>query len=320
MEQQPRPALSAATLLLSPTKRRASDAPMPSPRLSKMPRFASESEYDSDSSVDIEARQIQIPDNSHFDDIFGDPAAEDFVRFHDRIAREAAIPLSRDLLAEIIDGVPLDEDAPVGCSRRRRGRLVKKSDLDRESGRGDEEKNIDNMFQDEEEPDLEDQVERDTAKIETAALALGLKLTTVTVFRTEEILTVDERGEPAINPDTVKDDSASPKVPGQTPEGSHTDPPQSGDPQIDAEDNMEWIHGDELGAVEKERQFRQVKEVKYRWRVSGMITPLLGHQVLGVEWMIRREMSDLLPRGGLVADAMGLGKVSWISSFPPTRY
>ncbi|KAI5783669.1 SNF2 family N-terminal domain-containing protein [Geopyxis carbonaria] len=39
-----------------------------------------------------------------------------------------------------------------------------------------------------------------------------------------------------------------------------------------------------------------------------MRTPLLDHQVLGLDWMLDHEMSPARPKGGLVADAMGLGK------------
>lgn len=44
------------------------------------------------------------------------------------------------------------------------------------------------------------------------------------------------------------------------------------------------------------------------WRVRGMATNLKGYQVLGSAFMRRRENGVSEPRGGLVADQMGLGK------------
>ncbi|KAJ4379678.1 hypothetical protein N0V86_004860 [Didymella sp. IMI 355093] len=44
------------------------------------------------------------------------------------------------------------------------------------------------------------------------------------------------------------------------------------------------------------------------WLVRGMKTSLKGYQVLGTAFMRRRENDDNEPRGGLMADQMGLGK------------
>jgi hypothetical protein len=44
------------------------------------------------------------------------------------------------------------------------------------------------------------------------------------------------------------------------------------------------------------------------WMVKGMTTSLKSYQVLGSGFMRRRENSDQEPRGGLMADQMGLGK------------
>jgi hypothetical protein len=44
------------------------------------------------------------------------------------------------------------------------------------------------------------------------------------------------------------------------------------------------------------------------WRVKGMSTSLKPYQVLGTAFMRRRENEELEPRGGLLADQMGLGK------------
>jgi SNF2 family DNA or RNA helicase len=51
-----------------------------------------------------------------------------------------------------------------------------------------------------------------------------------------------------------------------------------------------------------------VKADRGMWRVKGMSTSLKGYQLLGSAWMRRRENGVLEPRGGLLADQMGLGK------------
>ncbi|OAL54395.1 hypothetical protein IQ07DRAFT_558454 [Pyrenochaeta sp. DS3sAY3a] len=45
-----------------------------------------------------------------------------------------------------------------------------------------------------------------------------------------------------------------------------------------------------------------------QWKVKGMLTPLKAYQVLGAAFMRRREKGEHEPRGGLLADQMGLGK------------
>ncbi|ATZ55037.1 hypothetical protein BCIN_11g03390 [Botrytis cinerea B05.10] len=47
---------------------------------------------------------------------------------------------------------------------------------------------------------------------------------------------------------------------------------------------------------------------KTTWLLKGMKTPLWHHQLIGVHWMMSREFSKEEPKGGIVADAMGLGK------------
>ena len=44
------------------------------------------------------------------------------------------------------------------------------------------------------------------------------------------------------------------------------------------------------------------------WTVKGMTTSLKNYQVLGSAFMRRRENALEEPRGGLMADQMGLGK------------
>jgi hypothetical protein len=63
-----------------------------------------------------------------------------------------------------------------------------------------------------------------------------------------------------------------------------------------------------------------VKPAGGNWLVKGMSTSLKGYQLMGGAFMRRRENAVDEPRGGLLADQMGLGKtlmyvgLSWISS------
>lgn len=97
-------------------------------------------------------------------------------------------------------------------------------------------------------------------------------------------------------------------------------PNQPKAPEPDINDDTEWIHGGDLGQRDANRKFKDVIEKKLMWRVPGMRTPLLEHQVLGVDWMLKHEMSEARPRGGLVADAMGLGKVCLFHHFSLATY
>jgi hypothetical protein len=51
-----------------------------------------------------------------------------------------------------------------------------------------------------------------------------------------------------------------------------------------------------------------VKADKGLWKVKGMETSLKPYQLLGAAWMRRKENGVQEPRGGLLADQMGLGK------------
>lgn len=54
---------------------------------------------------------------------------------------------------------------------------------------------------------------------------------------------------------------------------------------------------------------RMVQAIDGKWLVKGMKSPLLHHQLLGAQWMLSREFGvGKPPFGGLLADAMGLGK------------
>ncbi|KDN67093.1 putative SNF2 family domain-containing protein [Colletotrichum sublineola] len=47
-----------------------------------------------------------------------------------------------------------------------------------------------------------------------------------------------------------------------------------------------------------------------KWEVKGLVTPLMNHQLIVGAWMMGQELRTTrnLPRGGILADAMGLGK------------
>ena len=54
--------------------------------------------------------------------------------------------------------------------------------------------------------------------------------------------------------------------------------------------------------------FNKVKPSNGKWLLDGMQTPLFHHQLDGAEWMVSRELATKAPNGGILADAMGLGK------------
>ncbi|KAI4720343.1 hypothetical protein E4T48_03513 [Aureobasidium sp. EXF-10727] len=53
---------------------------------------------------------------------------------------------------------------------------------------------------------------------------------------------------------------------------------------------------------------RSILPVTGGWKVKGMITPLKNYQAINCGWMRTREMGSSEPRGGILADQMGLGK------------
>jgi hypothetical protein len=67
----------------------------------------------------------------------------------------------------------------------------------------------------------------------------------------------------------------------------------------------------------------KVKAKNGKWLLVGMKTPLYHHQLLAADWMVKREISIDRPHGGLLADAMGLGKtVSTLATMvgnPPAK-
>ncbi|KFY34561.1 hypothetical protein V494_06643 [Pseudogymnoascus sp. VKM F-4513 (FW-928)] len=67
----------------------------------------------------------------------------------------------------------------------------------------------------------------------------------------------------------------------------------------------------------------KVKAKDGQWLLVGMKSSLYHHQLLGVDWMVRRELSKDCPHGGILADVMGLGKtVSTLATMvgnPPAK-
>jgi hypothetical protein len=45
-----------------------------------------------------------------------------------------------------------------------------------------------------------------------------------------------------------------------------------------------------------------------KWDLDGFGTSLFHHQVIGVSWMLSRELHPTEPKGGILADEMGMGK------------
>jgi SNF2 family DNA or RNA helicase len=51
-----------------------------------------------------------------------------------------------------------------------------------------------------------------------------------------------------------------------------------------------------------------IARVKGGWTMKGMLTPLKNYQIINCGWMRRQEMRASEPKGGILADQMGLGK------------
>lgn len=69
--------------------------------------------------------------------------------------------------------------------------------------------------------------------------------------------------------------------------------------------------------------YRNVKAVNGKWKLKGMATGLMSHQIVVSAWMARREAQGLHPAGGVLADDMGLGKtittLACIVGHPPEK-
>ncbi|KAK4106971.1 hypothetical protein N658DRAFT_37157 [Parathielavia hyrcaniae] len=60
-----------------------------------------------------------------------------------------------------------------------------------------------------------------------------------------------------------------------------------------------------------------------KWKLDGFHTALYPHQLVGVSWMLGRELHPTGPKGGILADEMGLGKtvevLACMSQNPPRK-
>ncbi|KAG9597202.1 hypothetical protein KCU77_g4655, partial [Aureobasidium melanogenum] len=75
------------------------------------------------------------------------------------------------------------------------------------------------------------------------------------------------------------------------------------------------------------KNFKGIKAVRGGWLLKGMKTPLKNYQLINCGWMRRRETGTSDPKGGILADQMGLGKTVTclanivngrpLKSFPP---
>jgi SNF2 family DNA or RNA helicase len=238
----------------------------------------SDGEFDDDDIELAESHDFHLPGS-------GTEFADSIQAHRDRL-RRGTPPVAEHLLRAVLDDIPLDEDAPVGYRTRAKTkrRLVRKGEAD--GARDDGRVTIDDAFDDSEpetEIDRAKAIENERKRIDAAATDLGLKKMSVVTYHNVEI----------IEPDS---NTSNDQAPG---------PPAA---EADAEDEMEYIESEKLTSKETERKFREVREKKEMYRAPGMKTALLNHQVLGVDWMIKHEFSTKKPVGGLVADAMGLGK------------
>ncbi|KAK4069128.1 hypothetical protein Trihar35433_5707 [Trichoderma harzianum] len=54
--------------------------------------------------------------------------------------------------------------------------------------------------------------------------------------------------------------------------------------------------------------YRKVEAQNGDWKLKGMATAMRNHQITAVAWMMKRELARSEPHGGILADAMGMGK------------
>lgn len=74
-------------------------------------------------------------------------------------------------------------------------------------------------------------------------------------------------------------------------------------------DDRGSARGDKTNILEATMTLGNVRaDGKGQWKLKGMKSSLLHHQIQGAAWMRERETQDVQPLGGLQADAMGLGK------------
>ncbi|KAI9765896.1 MAG: hypothetical protein M1840_007037 [Geoglossum simile] len=74
-------------------------------------------------------------------------------------------------------------------------------------------------------------------------------------------------------------------------------------------DHKRLVTNDKTQVLKASKNFGygRVKACEGKWLLKGMISPLYHHQLLGADWMVKRELSST-EKGGILADAMGLGK------------
>ncbi|KAI1339479.1 P-loop containing nucleoside triphosphate hydrolase protein [Xylariaceae sp. FL0016] len=86
----------------------------------------------------------------------------------------------------------------------------------------------------------------------------------------------------------------------------------------------------EVQAIEATKKGEQMKLIRKnapedngKWRVKGLKTSLYDYQVVGSAWLLNREKSATDPKGGILADDMGMGKTIQILTCmilnPPTK-
>lgn len=54
--------------------------------------------------------------------------------------------------------------------------------------------------------------------------------------------------------------------------------------------------------------YKKVEAQDGNWKLKGMQTPMRSHQITAAAWMVKRELARMEPFGGILADAMGMGK------------
>ncbi|KAK1242887.1 hypothetical protein MKX08_005699 [Trichoderma sp. CBMAI-0020] len=54
--------------------------------------------------------------------------------------------------------------------------------------------------------------------------------------------------------------------------------------------------------------YKKIEADDGNWRLKGMKTAMRCHQITAVAWMVKRELARMKPFGGILADAMGMGK------------
>lgn len=64
----------------------------------------------------------------------------------------------------------------------------------------------------------------------------------------------------------------------------------------------------DLAEAKKVFGYKRVEADDGKWKIRGMQTSIHHHQLTAVAWMVERELARTNPFGGILADAMGMGK------------